>query len=171
VRREALAFALLLGAALACHGDRERAPEDMAVSRRDSALALGEGDVAILNADSSVEMAVVGQNIIVRLSDKTMDKIRHETDTSAVRDSGIGGSIERLVKSTVRSALSQQVKYPLAEVTDARYEDGEIRLNVNGRQPRLFANTKVGGKRLMESFRPDDAERFVAAVNARRQAR
>ena len=141
------------------------------MARRDSALVLGEGDVAIVNTDSSVEMAVVGQNIIVRLSDKTMNRVRQETDTSAVRDSGIGGSIERLVKSTVQSALSQQVKYPIADVSDARYEGGEIKLAVNGSQPRLFTNTKIGGKRLMESFRPDDAERFVAAVNARKQAR
>ena len=155
----------------ACRRERERPPEDAKLGRRDSALVLGEGDVAIVNADSSVEMAVIGQNIVVRLSDKTMAHIRRETDTSAVRDSGFAGSIERLVKSTVQSALSQQVRYPLAEVTGARYEDGEIKLDVNGGQPRLFTSTKIGGKRLMETFRREDAERFVAAVNARRQAR
>ena len=46
--------------------------------------------------------------------------------------------------------------------------NGEIILDVNGRQPRLLANTKVGGKKLLESFRPDDARRFVAAVNAKK---
>lgn len=137
------------------------------VSRRDS-LVLGPGDVMITNRDSSVDMALVGQKIVVRLSDKTMEKVRRETDTSAVKDSGFGGSIERLVKRTVQSTLGQQFDYSLSDVKDARYENGTIVLDVNGKEPRLLANTKVGGEKLMESFRPEDAQRFVAAVNARK---
>ena len=137
------------------------------VSRRDS-LVLGPGDVMITNRDSSVDMALVGQKIVVRLSDKTMEKVRRETDTSAVKDSGFGGSIERLVKRTVQSTLGQQFDYSLSDVRDARYENGTIVLDVNGKEPRLLANTKVGGEKLMESFRPEDAQRFVAAVNARK---
>jgi hypothetical protein len=137
-------------------------------SRRDTALVLGPGDVKIVTEDSSVDLAVIGRNIVVRLSDKAMAKVRQETDTSAVKDSGFGGSIERMVKRTVQSALSQQVTYPLADVRDARYENGTIILDVNGREPRLLANTKVNNKKLLESFRPDDARRFVAAVNAKK---
>jgi len=138
------------------------------VAHRDTALALGPGDVQIVNEDSSVDMAVVGQQIIVRLSDKTMEKVRRETDTMGIKDSGFGGSIERLVKRTVQSALAQQYTYPLSEVRDARYEDGAIVLDVNGHEPRLLANTKVNNRKLLESFRPDDARRFVAAVNAKK---
>jgi hypothetical protein len=138
------------------------------VGHRDSALTLGPGDMKITNEDSSVDMAVVGQRIVVRLSEKTMSKVRQETDTAAVKDSGFGGSIERFVKKTVQSTLGQQFEYPVADVRDARYENGAIVLDVNGREPRLLANTKVSGKKLMESFRPDDARRFVAAVNAKK---
>ena len=137
-------------------------------TKRDSALTLGPGDMKITNEDSSVDMAVVGQKIVVRLSDKTMAKVRKETDTTALKDSGFGGSIERFVKKTVQSTLGQQFEYPIADVRDARYENGAIVLDVNGREPRLLANTKVGGKKLLESFRPDDAQRFVAAVNAKK---
>lgn len=137
------------------------------VGQRDS-LVLGPGDVMITNRDSSVDLALVGQKIVVRLSDKTMEKVRRETDTSAVKDSGFGGSIERLVKRTVQSTLGQQFDYSLSDVRDARYENGAIVLDVNGKEPRLLANTKVGGEKVMESFRPEDAQRFVAAVNARK---
>lgn len=137
-------------------------------TRRDSALTLGPGDVKITNEDSSVDMAVVGQKIVVRLSDKTMAKVRKETDTAAVKDSGFGGSIERFVKKTVQSTLGQQFEYPISDVRDARYENGAIVLDVNGKEPRLLANTKVGGRKLLESFRPEDAQRFVAAVNAKK---
>lgn len=136
--------------------------------RRDSVLTLGPGDVKITNEDSSVDLAVVGQRILVRLSDKTMAKVRSETDTAAVKDSGFSGSIERFVKKTVQSTLGQQFEYPLSDVRDARYENGAIVLDVNGKEPRLLANTKVGGKKLMESFRPEDAQRFVKAVNMKK---
>jgi len=138
------------------------------LKRSDSALVLGPGDVQIANEDSSVDMALVGQKIIVKLSDKTMAKVRQQTDTSNVQGSGLGASIEKMVKRTVASTLGQQFEYPLSDIRDARYENGAIELDVNGKEPRLLANTKVGGKKLMESFRPADAERFVAAVNARK---
>jgi hypothetical protein len=138
------------------------------VGHRDSALTLGPGDMKITNEDSSVDLAVVGQQIVVRLSDKTMAQVRKETDTSAIKDSGFGGSIEKFVKRTVQSTLGQQFEYPVSDVREARYENGAIVLNVNGKEPRLLANTKVGGKKLMESFRPEDAQRFVAAVNAKK---
>ncbi|HEX4469047.1 MAG TPA: hypothetical protein VH080_05910 [Gemmatimonadaceae bacterium] len=157
--------------AAACGGrdsdDRGSAQVQGNVAHRDSALTLGPGDVRIVNEDSSVEMAVVGQQIVVRLSDKTMDKVRRETDTTHT-DSGFGGSIERIVKSTVQSALGQQWTYPLTDVRDAKYEDGAIEFDVNGKQPRLLANTKFNGKKLLESFRPDDARRFVDAVNKKK---
>jgi hypothetical protein len=139
-----------------------------ALTRSDSALVLGPGDVQIVNEDSSVDMAVVGQKIIVKLSEKTMAKVRQETDTSGVQGSGLGASIEKMVKRTVASTLGQQVEYPLSEAKDARYENDTIVIDVNGKEPRLLANTQVGGKKLMESFRPEDAKRFVAAVNAKK---
>jgi hypothetical protein len=138
------------------------------LKRSDSAIVLGPGDVKIANEDSSVDMALVGQKIIVKLSDKTMTKVRQQTDTSNVQGSGLGASIEKMVKRTVASTLGQQFEYPLSDVRDARYENGAIELDVNGKEPRLLANTKVGGRKLMESFRPEDAKRFVAAVNARK---
>ena len=168
--RHSLVVLALLAAGVACRHDRDEDAANRArFTARDSALTLGPGDIEILNTDSSVAMALVGNRIVVRLSDKTMAQVRRETDTSAVADSGLEGSIERLVKRTVQSALSQQVQYPLSDIREARYENGEIKFETGGRRPRLLTNTKVGHRRLLESFRPDDAERFVAAVNARKR--
>lgn len=162
---------VVLAVAAACGGrdyDRGSAQVQGNLAHRDSALTLGPGDVRIVNEDSSVEMAVVGQQIIVRLSDKTMDKVRQETDTTHA-DSGFGGSIERMVKRTVQSALGQQMAYPLSQVRDAKYENGAIVFDGDGTQkPRLLANSRFNGKNLLESFRPDDAKRFVDAVNKKK---
>ena len=168
MRRSAwIGLAVLAAACSRGADDRGSAQMQGSFAHRDSALTLGPGDIKMVNEDSSVEMAVVGQQIVVRLSDKTMDKVRQETDTTHT-DSGFGGSIERMVKRTVQSALGQQMTYPLSEVRDAKYEDGTIVIDAVGKQPRLFANTKFNGKKLLESFRPDDAKRFVDAVNKKK---
>ena len=170
MRRSASIWIGLSVLAAACgrdSDDRGNAQVQGNLARRDSALTLGPGDVKIVNEDSSVEMAVVGQQIVVRLSEKTMDKVRQETDTTHT-DSGFGGSIERMVKRTVQSALGQQMTYPLSEIRDAKYENGAIEFDADGKKPRLLANSKFNGKKLLESFRPDDAKRFVDAVNKKK---
>jgi hypothetical protein len=171
VSAAAIGFAVLVVAACGRRdaNDRGGVESQGNLTHRDSALVLGPGDVRIVNEDSSVEMAVVGQQIVARLSDKVMDKVRRETDTTGLKDSaGFAASIQKMVKRTVQSALGQQITYPLTEVRDAKYENGAIVLDGNGNQPRLFANTKFNGRKLLESFRPDDAKRFVAAVNAKK---
>lgn len=164
-------LAAALAAAACGRGDRsaERAKAPSAVfTHRDSVLPLGDGDVRIVNTDSSVELALVGQRIVMRFADKTIAKIRAKTDTSTVKDSGFSGSLERLVKGTVQKALEQQAEYPLSAVREARYENGEIVLDVGGGTPKLFQQTKVDNKPVMKTFAPADAERFVAAVKARK---
>jgi len=174
MRRSVSAVIALAMVAVACgrhdsNRDARNVETQGNVANRDTALTLGPGDVKIVSEDSSVDLALVGQRIVVRLSDKTMNKVRSETDAMGVKDSGFGGSIERLVKRTVQSALAHQFEYPLSEVRDAKYENGAIVIEPNGdRQPRVLANTKINGRKLMESFRPDDAKRFVAAVNTKK---
>jgi hypothetical protein len=55
----------------------------------------------------------------------------------------------------------------VSAVKDVRYTDGRIEFEWNERPTRLLDQTKVNGKPFLESFRPADAERFVAAVRAK----
>ena len=171
--RHVLVLAAL--ALVAC--GRHDAEESRAQERPQAALAtrdtggfkLAAGDIRIVSADSAVELALIGSRIMMRLSDKTVAEIKRKTDTTNVSGSGFAASIEKMVKSGVASALNQQVEYPLSEVRDALYEDGEIKLEMNGKGPRLFEQTRVNKTPVMKSFRPEDAQAFVAAVQARKK--
>src|SRR5262245_51514412 len=165
MRNSLVAAGCLLALTLACSGGERSRPRQN-IENRDTALKLGPGDVQIATMDSSMELALVGQRIVVRFGERTREQIRRETDTSTVHDSGFGGSIERLVKSTVASALDKQIEYPLSDVREASYENGEIRLETN--RGRLLERTQVHGKPLSRSFAPADAQRFVAAIQARK---
>lgn len=181
-----LCAALLVCSIVACSSDAEdRAAIDsanarnarnnpasgVAFSARDSARELGPGDVIITDRDSSIELALIGDHVASRFSAKTMAKIKAETDTSKLEKTGFAAAIERSVKSTVQSALSKEIRYPISDIREARYDGGRIILEEkNGKNASLLGNTKVNNRRVDESFAPDDAQRFVDAVNARIKA-
>jgi hypothetical protein len=149
--------------------DRSVNVREAGVTFRDSAPPLGPGDVRIQNSDSSVQIAIVGNKVVGGLSPKTLDKVRRGTDTSAVSGNGLGATIERAVKSSVQSALSKQVEYPVAEINDVRYENGKLTFYwKDGKKMRLLENTHVDNHPVLETFRPDEANRFIQAFHARK---
>ncbi len=134
-----------------------------------SDTTLHGGDLRIVDERNSVELALIGDSISGGLSRRTLDKIKRETDTTHIQGNGFGASLEKLIKGTVVSALGTRITIPVKDVTDIRYEDGTLRITTKGSKGHLFEHTKVNDHNAMESFRPVDAERFVAAVQARQR--
>jgi hypothetical protein len=131
--------------------------------------ALGPGDMRIYNADSAVDLILVGDKILGGLSPKTVAKIKDKLATSGSQDtSGIGASISQIVKKSVAGAIGTHAVFPLSDIRDIRYENGQIVFDwKDGGKHQVFGNTKVDGENVSNSFRPEDAQRFVAAVRAR----
>jgi hypothetical protein len=164
----AIALALALVACSHRDSDEDRAASALPES---STIVPDDGrDVRIMTTGNEVDLALVGDTITSGLSEQTLAKARHETDASAVEGTGIGASIERMVKSGVQTALGTRVAIPISALNDVRYEHGAIVFDWK-KKPMAFVKTNVNGKPIMESFRPEDAQRFVAAVRARKRAR
>jgi hypothetical protein len=115
-----------------------------------------------------VDLALIGDSISGGLSEQALAKVRRETDTAAVKGSGFGADIERMVKGTVQSALTTRVAYPLSAVKDVSYDGRRIIFEWNGK-PQSFGKMNVDGKDVLETFDPADAQRFVDAVRARKR--
>jgi hypothetical protein len=129
--------------------------------------ATANDDIRIQTTSTELDLALVGDTISAGLTPRALAKVHQETDTARVSGSGLGSSIERMVKTTVQSAVSSRVRFPVSAVKDVRYEDGAIRFEWHERPTQLLEQTKVNGKPFLESFAPDDARRFVDAVRAR----
>jgi hypothetical protein len=126
------------------------------------------GDVRIVDVDSTVDLALVGDTITAGLSANTVAKVRRETDTSTVTGEGVGASIERMVKGTVGQAIGTRVAFPVATVKEIHYESGRLLFDWNGKPLRLFGTATVNGKPI--TWRAEDAQRFIDAVHARQAA-
>jgi hypothetical protein len=155
-------FAAVLATAGCSHDRNDARPSPPPVVSGGSAA-----DVRIQTTSAQLDLALTGDTISAGLAGDALAKARQATDTLGVHATGLGGSIERMVKSTVQSAVTHRVTFPVSDVRDVRYEDGEIRFDWNRKPTNLFEQTKVNGRPFLASFRPDDAERFVQAVRAK----
>ena len=138
-----------------------------------SSDALGPNDLRIYSADSAVDLILMGDKILAGLSPKTVAKVKSELDNSASQDtSGLGASISQIVKKSVAGAIGTHAVFAISDIRAIRYEHDQIVFDwKDGGQHQLFGNTKVNGNKVSNTFRPDDAERFIEAVRARMEPR
>lgn len=131
------------------------------------------GDLRIYNRDSTVDLILKGNQILAGLSPKTVAKVKAEMEKSSAKDStGIGGLIASTVKQTVASTIGTHVAYPLSDVRDMRFEDGQLIIERrDGGKTRPFGDTKINGDEKRKSFSAADAKRFIEAVRARKSIR
>ncbi|HEY2164985.1 MAG TPA: hypothetical protein VGH04_13390 [Gemmatimonadaceae bacterium] len=132
--------------------------------------SLGPGDMRIYNADSSVDVVLMGNKILAGLSSKTVAKIKSGLDESRSGDtSGFGGMVSQIVKSSVAGAIGTHAVFPLADIKDIHYADGKIKVQwSDGSDRELFSGTSVNHQKVSDSFNETDAKRFVDAVRARK---
>jgi hypothetical protein len=133
-------------------------------------LVLGAGDVLITNTDSSMDLALVGDHLVLQFGEKVQHKLHEQLDTSKVDSSRsrFGAMIERAVKRGVGNLVNRRIEQPLTAIRSIDYRDGRIDIAYQSKPTFSFENMKVDGNRpVLESFPPDDAKRLVAAVQAR----
>jgi hypothetical protein len=166
-----LVTVLVVAAAGACSGAERDATPDTA-ARQAAAPAVVEqlpaGDsVGITNRTGAVLLSVAHDSVSMGFSPATLEKIRKETDTTSV-GSGLGGMIERKVKSSVQSMLSTRVMVPVDNIESVRYEDGAIQFTYRSRPRGMkLEDIKIDKEPVLQSFREEDARAFVKAVEAR----
>ena len=132
--------------------------------------SMGPGDVRIYNADSTLDLLLIGNKLWAGLSPNVVAKIRTKLDSSSGRDSGLAEGFAAMIKQKVAGAIATHAEFALADLNDVRYEGGRIVFDwKTGSQHAMFDNANVNGKRASDTFRQADAERFIAAVHARQK--
>jgi hypothetical protein len=167
-----LAVLVVAGSLLAGCFDLQASDERPGFTAREPVLRLGAGDVRIVSTDGQLELALVGERVLMRMSDSAVARIRRDLDVStAAVGGGVGDWIEKSVKGTVQGVLDRQMVMPVALIRSATYEGGEIRIRMRGSDEPLFFPGAGGQASTTAKFPPGEAERFVAAVEKARGRR
>jgi hypothetical protein len=142
---------------------------DATFSARDTNRVLGPGDVRVMNSDSSIEIAVIGDSIVTGFGARVRAEVERNTDSASVSGNGFGASIEKMVKGAVASALNHEIKYPIAEVQDVRLEDGKLQFYAkDGSRMKILEGSHSNNRPISETFATSEAERFIAALHVRK---
>ena len=145
-----------------------RDQSDATWSARNPNRHLGPGDVRVTNSDSSVEIAVIGDSIVAGLGPRVIAEIQKSTEPRTAGN-GFGASIEKMVQSTVASAIDKEIKYAIADVQDVRFEDGRLQFFWrDGSRMSIFASSRSNNRPSSETFSEADAQQFIAAFHARK---
>lgn len=177
---QSLLAVFVVGSVLACGGDASKVRIDMRADTPEVEPA-GAGDVKITSVDNALVLAVVGDSVVMQLSDSLRQSVQQEItremgtatkdadqgDFGAQIGAAVAGAVGSAVKGAVGTAMGFRMRVPASEITELRYENGELRFRVKGGG--MNFNTDGGAKRNDEStgaFTETDAERFITAVRA-----
>ena len=164
------AIALTL-ASLSCFGG-DRADAFASMPSDTTPIVLGAGDLLITTADSTMQLGLVGDTVLMKIADKLRQQLRAGLDTTHPRSSNrFVAAIERTVLRKVGSALGRRLVRPLAEIDSVRLDSNLIVFSYRDRRGFSFESMKNDDRPVLESFRPADARQFVAAVRVRKTQR
>jgi hypothetical protein len=135
-------------------------------AKRDTTRPLGPGDLRIATTDSALEVALVGDSLIAGLGAVTRQKVSSALDTTKVNSSGLGASIEKMVKTTVAGALDHELHVALSEISDIRYEDGLL-VFYDKQGKRMHVMERNGDRGHRTKFAEQDAKDFIALFKAK----
>ncbi len=127
----------------------------------------------ITSTDGAVVYTLARDTVRMQLSDSIVRHVRQKVNADADSASGnFAGFIKHTVAGALGSAMGFVIRTPVRDIRSARYDNGELRIETSG-GPLHRGTFSVGNKHNGNdhtTFARADAERFVAAIEARQRA-
>lgn len=120
-------------------------------------------DASLRTRDRQAELLLTDTALVIQFTDRGLDDL---VDKIADDRSAAGGSrlVARMLGAGIAGLLDHGLAVRLSELREARREGNALVLEDRS-GARLFSTVNVDGRRAMDDFAPDEADRFAAAVN------
>ena len=165
--------ALTLGLAVAFLSDRreQRTDREMSLTTDVPTTSdLGPGDARLFNVDTTVELILRADKMLVGLSARKIEEIRAQINKPDTKGdaSGLGAAIAKTVKEQVADKIAIHAEYDVRDIDRMWIEDHQIVVQWrNGKKETMFGSVKVDKDRA--TFHVEEAQRFIELVNARKK--
>jgi PBP1b-binding outer membrane lipoprotein LpoB len=137
-------------------------------SVEDSTSAFANATVSITSTDGVMRLAVVGDSVVMALSDSLRRSVTDKMESGDSGRSGLGRAIVGVVGAAVNKALGVAITVPATDLRELRYENGELRFDLQSGN--LQVNARDADGKLQQgsggAFREADALEFIEAVRA-----
>ena len=135
------------------------------------AHAAAPGEVRIVSTNGVAFLALRGEQVVAGLSDSLRQVVAVEMKKEMSKhESGLGGMIQKAVRSGVEKLLDKEIAVPVSEIRDIDYRDNRIVIVYkDGKSKRMvnFESIKHDDQHLLEQFAEDDARKLVDAVRVK----
>lgn len=121
---------------------------------------LGEDRFAVDSEDGAIRMGLTDDVVYFALSDSVRAVARAEMEDSTPRD-GIAGSIAGAVRGGVNRALAFRAKYPVADIRDIHWRDGQMVFEFVDPDRTLSRSFKVDDRPIEDVFTEEDVLAFA----------
>lgn len=162
----------MLGFAAATTGCTRTRPS----RRSDTAGTAGEGGArvsvdhrpgfAIRARGGGVELGLVDDSVYIAVADSVVTAERRSDGPRTRVPAGGAETIARTLRGAIGSTFRRRVARPLRDIRTAEYGGGVIRFHYRRRREPAFEDVSSRRGNALASFRPEDARRFVAAVDS-----
>ncbi|MBL0938748.1 MAG: hypothetical protein IBJ03_07625 [Gemmatimonadaceae bacterium] len=155
----------ILIASAACGGESKPSVQ-FSADRREPTM-LSADDVQITSTDGAMILAVVGDSVVMQLSDSLRQSVKADVEKNTGESGALGKMIGSAVSAAVSTAMGFSVTVPAEKVENLRYEDGNLRFNVDGGSHfTIRSDGRSKGNESGGTFSEPDAQRFIEAVHA-----
>lgn len=166
-------IALSLGIVVAFVADkraRRSGPDKTLTTDVPTASELGPGDARLFNVDTTVELVLRADRMLVGLSSKKVEEIRAEINKVDAKGdaSGLGAAIAATVKEQVADKIGIHAEYDVRDIDQIWIENHQIVIQwKSGKKETMFGSVKVDKNRA--TFHIEEAQRFIELVKARQK--
>ena len=169
IRRLALLAAVLtVGLALAARPAAAQRQLALGTKAADSVAtvvrrqSVEDASATLRTRDRHVALLLTDTTVVLQFTDRGLDHVR--TQVSEDTQGKSGAVLARMLGAGLTELLDHGIAYRLSALREARVDGGRLVLEDHGER-RVFADTEINGRRVMDEFVPAEAERFAAAVN------
>lgn len=120
---------------------------------------MGPDRYSVLSEDGEVKMGLTDAVVYFALSDSLQAEVRSEVERETDKE-GLGGMIGGIVSGAVGKAIGFRAKYPVEDIRDIRWADGEMVVEFEDGSDRVH-RFEVDDRPVTEAFREEDVRSFA----------
>lgn len=122
---------------------------------------LGPDRYSVVSDDEAIKMGLTDQHVYFAIADSVRAEAQAEMEREVGNRDGVAGMIGGVVQKAVGKAMSFRARYPVEEIRDIRWENGQMRIEFVDPDRSISDSFQSGDRPITEAFSEQDVQAFA----------